>query len=400
MGIKEIINIKQWSLLETMIAMYLMVSGWTLSPIPVYLWWAVLMDMVAFKRYHFNPKRMFPQYRVLFWFIMVHQFLWIFIVNGISSTYFNAWLSMVITMGSVFFVAPVLNYEKLKAPIFFLTIVSILGIIYQLLSLSRGLPIGQLYVPPFSSSQDLSNIELLDYFRPSSFFSEPAAYCQYMLVPLYITLMDEKYFGSFIIILTMLLSTSTSGVVLSFMMLGVYIFTQKVSLKLKILVVVGAICVGIALVKSDMFEATMDKVERTELSENERTSIGFTLLPQLDSQDLLFGISYANISDMYNAGKLKVDTFTWIGKNGKTVVFVPTFWNMLFIFGIFGLIIYLSVYYHLIRQTRLLLPYFIVVIAKMFSDPTGIGATHLFEICFMMSFIRWIQNNETKLQMK
>ena len=391
MGIKEVVDIRKWSLLETMFVLYLIVSGWSLSPIPVYLWWAVLMDIVALKRHHFNPQRMPIQYKVLFWFIMAHQFLWIFVVNGLTSTYFNAWFSMAITMGSVFFIAPVLKYEKLKPPVIVFSFISILGLIYQLLALSGGTPVGQLSVPPFSSSQDLSDQELLSLLRPSSFFSEPAAYCQFMLLPLFMSLIDRKFVISFIIIVSMLLSTSTSGVVLSFMMLGVYFFTQKVSLKWKVLVAVGAVCIGLILIKSSLFERTMDKVEKTDLSENERTSIGFTLLPQLEFNEVLLGIPYANISDMYNAGRLKVESFTWYDEKGKTVVFVPTFWNMLFIFGIFGLFLYLFVYIKLFRQSRLMLPYSLIIVAKMFSDPTAISASHLFEICFMMSFLRWEQ---------
>ena len=370
-----------------MFALYFMVSGWTLGPIPVYLWWAVLMDVVAFKRYSFNPKRMFSKYKVLFCFIMLHQFLWIFIVNGLSSTYFNKWFSIVITMGSVFFVAPVLNFEKLKTPIFFFAIISMLGIVYQVLALLRGAPIGPLSIPPFSSSRELSNI--VDSIRPASFFPEPAAYCQYMIMPLFISLVDRKFLASFAIIITMLLSTSTTGVVLSFLILGVFLLTQRISAKWKILIIVVAIGIGIALTRASIFENTMSKVERTELSENERTSIGFTVLPQLSVQDFLFGISYQSISDMYNAGQLKIESFTFYDERGNSMVFVPTFWNMLFIYGIFGLVIYLSVYYHLFRQSRLLLPFSIAVVAKAFSDPTGIGATHFLEICFMMSFIRW-----------
>ena len=325
MGIKEVINIRRWSLLETMFVLYLIVSGWSLSPIPVYLWWAVLMDIVAYKRHHFNPQRMPIQYRVLFWFIMVHQFLWIFVVNMLTTTYFNAWFSIVITMGSVFFVAPVLSYEKLKAPLFFFTIVSILGLLYQLLSLSRGVPIRQLALPPFSGTQGTDTTDILDLLRPSSLFSEPAAFCQYMLVPLFVCLTDKKFIFCFVIILSMLFSTSTTGVVLSFLMLGVYFFTQKVSLKWKLLVVVVAISIGLLLIRTNLFEKTMNKVENTELSENERTAVGFTILPQLEQLDLLLGIPYANVSDMYNDGKFKVDTFTFYDENGKTVVFIPTF---------------------------------------------------------------------------
>lgn len=387
--IRELIDIRRWSLLETMFALYLMVCGWKLSPIPVYLWWAVLMDIVAYKRYSFNPRRMPKNYRVLFGFIMIHQLLWVFVVSNLTSVYFNFWFSIVITMSSVFFIAPVLNYQKLKYPFIVITIISIIGLLYQLLILTRGVPIGQLTIPPFSSSRDVSDQDFEYFLRPSSFFSEPANYCEFMLVPLFLSLLDKKYIVSFIIMASMLLTTSTTGLVLSFLMLGVYFFTQKVHFRLKIIVAIGAIIIGYALTRTDVFQNTMSKVERTDLSENERTSIGFTVLPQLEFQEILLGIPYTNISDMYNDGKIKVDTFMWYDANGKAVIFVPTFWNILFLFGIFGLLIYLSVYFGLLRQSRLLLPYIIAIIAKMFSDPTAVGASFLFEICFMMAFIRW-----------
>lgn len=391
--VKDLFCFRRWSLLETMFALYLVVSGWVLSPIPVYMWWAILMDIVAYKRYGFNPMRMPKSYRFLFWFIMVHQFLWVFVVSNLSSVYFNFWFSMIITMGSVFFVAPVLDYKKIKSPIAVITIISIFGLFYQLLLLFQGVPVGQLTIPPFASSRDITNADFLALLRPSSFFGEPAMYCEYMLVPLFICLVDKKFIYAFIIVISMLLTTSTTGVVLSFLMLGAFFLTQKVALRWKLLVVIGAVIIGLAMTKSSFFENTMTKVNNTDLSENERTSIGLTVIPQLKAHEIIFGIPYANISDMYNAGRLKIDTFMWYDEKGKAEVFVSSIWNILFMFGVFGLFLYLLFYYKLFHQSRLLFPYFIAVFAKMFSDPTAVGSSFLFEICFMMCFIRWDQKN-------
>lgn len=389
--LKSLFNVKEWAPLETLFALYPIVSGWTLGPYPLYLIFALIMDLIAYRRHGVNFNKTSKKMKVLFWFVMFHNFIWIFVIDDVSSVFFNSWVGTFITMSSVFFIAPVIQYHHIKRPLFAFSIIAMIGLAFQLIQLARGIPIGQLAVPPFSPSRLVNDTSLLDALRPSGFFAEPAAFAQYLFIPLFITLTERKYLFSFIIVVFSLLSTSTTALVICFLMLIAYFFTSHIPIKWKFVVVVATVGIAVLLTKTELFESTMEKAEKTDLSENERTSIGFKILPQLNAPEMIFGIPYHSISDMFNAGRLKINTF-YFYENNKAVIFVPTFWYMLFIYGIFGLIIYLSVFWEIFRKSKIIFPFLLAVVARVFSDPTALGATFLFELSFMYAFIRYEQS--------
>ena len=56
-NIKQIFDYKQMGLLEFMFALFPIVSGYTLGPIPVHLWWLLIMDIIAYNRYGLKIKK-------------------------------------------------------------------------------------------------------------------------------------------------------------------------------------------------------------------------------------------------------------------------------------------------------------------------------------------------------
>lgn len=394
--IKSYLRIREWSLLETLLAFYPIISGWRLGPFPLYLLFAVIMDLVAYSRYGLNLGGTSKKVKILFWFIMLHCLVWLFVVPDASSTYLNSWLGIVITMGSIFFVAPVIDYEKLKKPLFVFAFIVSFGLIFQLVQLARGIPIHQLTIPPFAPTRDVDVIRSVDALRPSSFLQEPAAFAQYLYPPLFIALLNRRYILSAFLIVMALLSTSTTALVICPLMIVGFLLVGSIKLKWKVAIAICAVGIGVFVARTDLFDATLLKAEETELSENERTSIGLTILPQLEPQEIAFGIPYQNVSDMYATGRLSVSTFFWY-EDGRARIFVPTFWNILFLYGVIGLLLYLLVFWEIFRKSRLLFPYLVTVFARMFSDPTGLGATFMFELCFMYAFIRYEESKRIEV---
>ena len=390
--IKNIINIKEWGGLECLFIAYPILSGWLLGSLPLYLFTLVVMDIIAYRRYCLKTRKTSKRVKALFWFVMTHNLVWIFVISDVPSYYFNSWVGMVITMGSIFFIAPVVEYTKMIKPLIVFTAIAACALVYQIILFSSGTLMGQMAIPPFSPSRVIEEIETFNQIRPSGLFAEPAAYSQFMCLPLFVSLINRKFIISLAIVVLTLLTTSTTGLVVSIFMVAVYFLTQRVPLKLRLLIVIGAVAVGLLMTHSDLFEATIDKAKNTELSENERTGVGLSVLTQLNAAELAFGIPYHDVTDMYADHKLRIQTFTF-DSGGKEKVFVPTFWNIWFTYGIIGLILYLLVYLEFFKKSHVLLPYLLVIFVKMFSDPTSLGGSFFFEICFMSAFIRWEQSN-------
>ena len=396
-NINQIFDYKQMGLLEFMFALFPIVSGYTLGPIPVHLWWLLIMDIIAYNRYGLKIKTIPKSYTFLFWFITIHNLLWVFIIQNEVSIHINKSIGIFIIMSSFYFICPRIDFEKFKNSLKPLTVLSILGFIYCVVMLSRGVYIGQLSLPPFEQSREL-NMELdILRLRPNSFFPEPQAFCTYLQIPLFLCLLYKKYLMAFVIMISLLLSTSTTGLVVSFLMVGIYFFTQKVSMKWKVIVFVMILGSFLLITKTQYFEATMNKAMNTDITKNERTSVGMMTLPQLSLEDIAFGISYANLGHMYDAGRIHGD-YMLLGAGSSHTIFVPTFWSILFHYGVLGLLLYLLIYWGIFKKSKLLLPFLVTVVVTMFSNSEGVGCTFVYQLCFMYCFIRAQQNNKLALK--
>lgn len=391
--IKKVFDYKQMGLLEFMFAFFPIVSGYILGPIPVHLWWLLIMDIIAYNRYGLKFKMVSKNYKFLFCFITIHNLLWTLIIQERVSMYINHSIGIFIIMISLYFISPVIDFEKFKNSLKPLALLSILGMVYCVFMLTRGVYIGQLPLLFFEQSRQLDLTWDISRLRPNSFFPEPQAFCTYMQIPLFLCLLYKKYIVAFVVMISMILSTSTTGLVVSFLMVGIYFFTQKVSLKWKLFIMGIIVCSCLLISKSSYFERTMDKVANTELAKNERTSVGLMTLPQLKSEDLLFGIPYANLGHMYDAGQIRGD-YMLLGEGSVHTIFVPSFWSIWFQYGIIGLILYLLIYWKIFKQSKLLLPYLGVVLVTMFSNSESVGCTFIYQLSFMYCFIRAQQNNK------
>lgn len=384
-------------LLEFMFALFPIVSGYTLGPIPVHLWWLLIMDIIAYNRYGLKIKKIPKKYNYLFWFVTIHNLLWTVVIQQHVSIHINLSIGTFIIMSSFYLICPVIDFEKFKNSLKPLTILSILGMVYCVVMLTRGVFIGQLPLPPFEQSRELDITTNIIRLRPNSFFPEPQAFCTYMQIPLFLCLLYKKYLVAFVIMISMVLSTSTTGLVVPFLMVGIYFFTQKVSIKWRIFIIGIIICSSLLITKTSLFEATMNKAANTELSENERTSVGFITLPQLNYAELLLGIPYTDLGHMYDAGRIRGD-YMLLGNRGMHTIFVPTFWTIWFQYGIIGLLLYFSIYYEIYKKSKLLLPFLGTVLVTMFSNSESVGGTFVYQLCFMYCFIRAQQNNKLALK--
>lgn len=396
-NIKQIFDYKQMGLLEFMFALFPIVSGYTLGPIPVHLWWLLIMDIIAYNRYGLKIKKIPKKYNYLFWFVTIHNLLWIVVIQHNVSTHINLSVGTLIIMSSFYFICPVIDFVKFKNSLKPLTIFSILGMVYCVSMLARGVYIGQIPLPLFETSRLLDTTWEISRLRPNSFFPEPQAFCTYMQIPLFLSLLYKKYIVAFVIMISMVLSTSTTGLVVPFLMVGIYFFTQKVSLKLKFFIISIIICSCLLITKSSYFEKTMNKATNTELATNERTSVGFMTLPQLNAEELVLGIPYSNLGHMYDDGRISGD-YMLLGEGSSHTIFLPTFWLIWFKYGIIGLLLYLMIYFEIYKKSKLLLPFLGTVVVTMFSNSEGVGCTFVYQLCFMYCFIRAQQNNKLALK--
>lgn len=246
--------------LELLFAFYIILTGYSYGPVS-FTWLVLLiMDIWAIKR-----KVVFSYFKPILYlllFYLIHELIVLAFYSGFASYHINRVFSSLIVLSSVFIIVPALDYKKMVGSLYVVAIISMAGLLYHYLLLASGRfsdihPLTLPFLPEMSTESRSFEIIL----RPTSFYWEPAVYATFMMVPLFLALWEKKYLFAGLILIFNLLSTSTNGIVLSFLMVVVFVFTQKLGVWSRILIVVSSIFIVSFLLTSDIFEQGVQKME-------------------------------------------------------------------------------------------------------------------------------------------
>ena len=316
-------------------------------------------------------------YKALVLYIFFHELLLCITITNVQMYHFNNLLNMMIMLLSVSVIAPAIDLDKFIKSTYIIGAVLSLGILYQFRQLLSGSPISPIPVPVVDWFFERGRADIIT-IRPMSFFEEPSSYANYMLIPMYFLLRSKKYIWYAVCVGFILMSTSTTGVFGSFALLG---FDALLNIKNKGQLVLIAVLIGIAaygLTSVELFSNTIDKIEKTDASENSRTSNGPNLVKAIPSGELILGINASNLQDYLKEHRElygKIRTF-----GDSDVFFVSGFWSILFKFGIVGFILYYFVYIRLIKEDLRLLPLLGTELLAAFFGGLGFSSLFVFVI--------------------
>ena len=220
---------------EIFYVLIFILSAYRLYGIPLSaVLWVIFAILLLFKK----KKKDISSYKPLIYlsvYCVLHEFIYLFIANG----NFNAFILQIVYFWCLYKAPSIIDAKKLKGSINWIALISIGGLLYQWAIIASGGDVRPIGLPFLEMSEN--RLEVFS-IRPSSFFMEPAAFVAFMYVPLVFSLIEKKYIWTCVIILANFLTTSTTGIFTSFILLGVYVFSQKVSFKIRLLVIsLGAI---------------------------------------------------------------------------------------------------------------------------------------------------------------
>ncbi|WP_106829652.1 hypothetical protein [Parabacteroides pacaensis] len=371
-------DLNQIGLLELIFAFYPILSGYAYGALKMDLLVLLVMDVIVLLR----PCKKWLNCPPLLWlmfFILLHELILFFYLGADRNYLFNTIIGYFITFISIFIIAPALNYKKLVGSLMWVGILSAGGILYHFYIIQTGgvcHPIKLPFMPDLASDTRLFE----EVSRPTSFYWEPAAFVTYMMVPLFISLYQRKFLLTGGIIFVMFLSTSSTGILLSIIICGIYILTQKVKLRYKLILLSLAGSMIVFLLSSEMFEAGVTKIEKMDIENTSRLINGPSLIMNMPFEHLITGMLEANVID-YN--RINPSNLIWTHSGD---IFVSSFWLVWAKFGIIGLFLYLNLYYRLIKSTIQLLPYGLILIIAMFFQGFMFSAIFAFQIIFMVAF--------------
>lgn len=300
---------------------------------------------------------------------------------SIPSYFVNSFIADVIYLVSIVIIVPHLDFEKLKNAIYIVSIVCIIGLLYHVILIMSGQsiqPIKLPFMPDMNSQTRLYSF--LD--RPTSFFWEPQSYTSFMLVPLFFSLYEKKMIYAFGIALSMILSTSTTGIFMALFMIGFFMITQKQKMRYRVLGLLALAGLLYFLLFSSFAEAGLEKLQSTDVEENNRTINGWLIAANMNVVDWIFGVPYANLQDAYEAGYITKDLIIYA--DGE--VFVSAFWLCLCCQGLIGLCFFMNIYWNIFINNKAVLPYLVCIVIALFSNPDILGAAYVFQLVIMYVF--------------
>ena len=336
---------------------------------------------------------------LLFFFVyyILHQFLGIIGWGLTQSYYINTFIGCIIYIGSIFIIAPSVNIEKLEGSINWVSIICVIGLFYHVYLMTKGELISPIKIP-FLPAPDMSQTRVFEEgFRPVSFFMEPQSYVGYLIFTLFYAVRNDKYIWAIIVSLSIILSTSTTGIAMIPIMFFLSIFGDKGGQKKKLIFLVVLVGLGIFFLNSPLASMGLDKLEDTELSSNIRTVNGPALASVMDVGDLILGAPYANATDYYYS--VSATKITGVIPDGNGQVFLPGFWTCFIFYGIIGMILFIPIYFEIWKKNHSVLPILGCLVVALFTNPDFLGGIWSFQMIFLLSYVktnkRYTVNNES-----
>lgn len=342
------------------LCIYKVLPGFTLATIAVFLG---IFFLICFRnKYSFKISK--PEFSL---YISVS-------VLGLLSCLFNMntmWYSLDLFIHNYFdltisFLALILlaNYCDWKyflwTSIVFSLFASILCMYQWGMIIITGSFIKNMYLPWFEISRD---IETITVTRPCAFFTEPAHACLYIGPALYSTLLIKKYYLSAFLVLGMLFSSSTTGLLLLFVLPLVYSYNSGGGVKIFLGIVITFI-VAYLLINTyypQIIEFATNKVNNTEASDDQRLLGPLQYFKYLSISNLIFGIGLNQLENFILAARGSL----LLEGSGN---YANSFLYMIFSYGFIGfyfLCKYLMYYW---KKNKKCIGYMIIILTVMASD--------------------------------
>lgn len=375
---KRIINyldLNHLGFIELFFTFTFILSGYSISGIPLSPFCWLLLFILSIRHINnWEKKELKPFKWLTIYCLTVYVFKSLFYGGG----NFFGFSQQVLSFLCLFTLYGRLDYEKFKGAINLVALISIIGLLWQTVLVIAGGEVHPIQLPGL----DMSESRLLGSNRPSSFFMEPAAYSAFMYVPLLISVTEKKYIWCFVLVLSVFLTTSSTGIITSFIILGVYALTQGLKKRYIILIVGVMFVLFYALLNVDLFQTGIDKIVNTDAENNMRLAQGVYVVSTMHPDEYILGAPYTTPYEYCMAGRASEVTFY------TNEVYMSTFWLLFLVYGVVGLLLYLNIYLRLVLRNKIVIPLIACLLVTMFSAAYSIGANFVYTSVAMLLIIK------------
>ena len=335
-------------ILEMLIPFFGVFEPYKISIIPVT---AIILFVIIVSRGRMNfkitkqtqPYLMFVGYMVLR--DVLHMF---FSVSDPIGTQFNRLLESVVLYALIFVACNndfdegiLFRWWKIAGVIFG---VGMLYHVFQLFVLGQ-----EVYPISVIPGYDIAHVAGETSLRPTSFFSEPAAYVVSMMPLLFLSLKRKSLKWSALSTFLIVVSTSTVGVILSAVLWMVFILSEKKSLRISVLYTSFVVLFVALFLYLPVFSDTLQKLEDVSAGEStwgSRVKGPFQMIAAMNWGELPFGTDILDFKEFVfrNLDKIPVQSVPYQRVMSGDDAFFNTIALIIFRYGIVGLFLYLRMF--------------------------------------------------------
>ena len=369
-----VFSLKNLGWAEMLVALMPILGAYYLGPVPFSFWISALLIIVSLvagkkKKRSRAWSFMLPLFIFMAYYI-IHELVLYLVADSVN---LNNRIEKIVFMLCVVFAVPFLDLKKLTASLNLVSLICILGLLYQMIILWGNGYVRPLSIPGLQMSQE--RFETLSE-RPSSFFMEPAAYAFYMYAPIVLSLLNKRYWWTGVLIVSMLMTSSTTGLLATFIILASYMITQGLFKGRNILILLFATALLFAFENLSLFDTGLDKLENTDWETNVRIQQGPRIVASMYAGEFPFGAPYDGAYNYVKDGRLPGGEVEFYGE----AVFMSTFWQMILTLGVVGLILYLLIFFSIAKKNKHTIPLIVCLVVIMFTGTMYLGVNFCYTL--------------------
>lgn len=345
---------KRNHLLEMLVPFIGMLAPYKISILPLSA--IVLMIIFLFQRRPIRvtfSKQLRPYLLFLAYMVARDLLHMCFSISDPISVQFNRLIEDVVMYALIFLICDDFDEDVLFRWWKIAGVVFGVGMVYHVILLFLGRPIEPISIVPGYS---IGNASVAVFRRPTSFFSEPAAYITSMMPLLFLSLKKKKLIWAALSTFLIALSTSTVGVVLAAVLWSAFILLERKSHKTTFIYLLFVALLVVLFVNLPIFSDTLQKLEAVSEGGStwgSRIEGPFQIVGAMNWYELPFGTSTldprAFISN-HNFDKFNLSLI--VSNQDGYSVFLNTIASLIFRYGIVGLCLFLLTFKKKILNNR------------------------------------------------
>ena len=184
--------------------------------------------------------------------------------------------------------------------------------------------------------------------RVSGLFTEPQAFCSYIIPLLIILLFRRSFINAVFVSLSIIASTSSQGIILALFVWGYYLIVCQANIAKRIMRGFGLLLLlllALYLMRSiSILRPIVDKIiSINPFGYDIRLTKGFQIYFAMPLWDKIVGIGFGNLRDHLLNGNYK---FFWLTlTRDELLAYITTMSNVLVSFGVIAFLLFLNIYY-------------------------------------------------------